>query len=157
MGGLFDFVCVSTRTPHGGASSYVQRSKRNRTGRNSSEVERPSRAADVTWRGDHGEYVKEPFNSTPIGVNSISFGSPHVHPMRRTCGEPKSHSEIKNNTHPEMLPLLCVSRDPARLPRHRHQLCRRRGGVPQRPGPVHRPTRSVRTQRAVEFQMAHLA
>ena len=28
---------------------------------------------------------REPFNSTPMGVNSISFGSPHVCPMGRTC------------------------------------------------------------------------
>ena len=26
------------------------------------------------------------FNFTPIWVNSISFGSPHVRPMGRTCG-----------------------------------------------------------------------
>ena len=41
---------------------------------------------------------REPLNSTPMAVNSISFGSPHVRPMGRTCGEP---SEIKKNTHPE--------------------------------------------------------
>ena len=31
---------------------------------------------------------REPFNFTPMAVNSISFGSPHVHPMgvHRTCG-----------------------------------------------------------------------
>jgi len=30
----------------------------------------------------------KPFNSTPMGVNSISSGSPHVRPMgvHRTCG-----------------------------------------------------------------------
>ena len=26
------------------------------------------------------------FNYTPMGVNSISFGSPHVRPIGRTCG-----------------------------------------------------------------------
>ena len=34
----------------------------------------------------------EPYNITPMAVNSISFGSPHVRPMGRTCGEP---NEIK--------------------------------------------------------------
>ena len=29
---------------------------------------------------------REPFNSTPMGVNPISPGSPHVRPMGRTCG-----------------------------------------------------------------------
>ena len=47
----------------------------------------------------------EPFNSTPMGVNSISSGSPHVRPMgvHRTCGEP---DEIKKNTHPEYITAL---------------------------------------------------
>ena len=47
-----------------------------------------------------GEAYPEPFNFTPMGVNSISPGSPHVRPMgvHRTCGEP---DEIKKNTHPE--------------------------------------------------------
>jgi len=49
----------------------------------------------------------EPFNSTPMGVNSISCGSPHVCPMGRTCGEP---NEIKKNTHRKTSPLLSVSR-----------------------------------------------
>ena len=44
----------------------------------------------------------EPFNFTPMGVNSISFGSPHVRctPMwaLSTCGEP---NKIKKNTHPK--------------------------------------------------------
>ena len=40
----------------------------------------------------------EPFNSTPMRVNPISSGSPHVHPMGRTCGEP---DEIKKDTHPK--------------------------------------------------------
>ena len=37
---------------------------------------------------------REPFTSTPMGVNSIPFGSPHVRLMgvHRTCGEP---NEIK--------------------------------------------------------------
>ena len=35
-----------------------------------------------------GPKVREPFTSTPVGVNSISSGSPHVRPMgvHRTCG-----------------------------------------------------------------------
>ena len=41
---------------------------------------------------------REPFNSTPMGVNPISSGSPHVRPMGRTCGEP---DEIKKHTHPK--------------------------------------------------------
>ena len=32
-----------------------------------------------------------------MGVSSISFGSPHVRPMGRTCGAP---NETKKNTHP---------------------------------------------------------
>ena len=39
---------------------------------------------------------REPFNPAPIGVNSISSGSPHVYPTVRTCGEP---NKIKKNTH----------------------------------------------------------
>ena len=47
----------------------------------------------------------EPFNSTPVGVNSISSGSPHVRPMgvHRACGEP---DEIKKNTHPKNIPAV---------------------------------------------------
>ena len=45
----------------------------------------------------------EPFNYTPMAVNSISSGSPHVRPIGRTCGEP---DEIKKNTHPKISPLL---------------------------------------------------
>ena len=43
---------------------------------------------------------REPFNSTPMAVNSIPSGSPQVRPMgvHRTCGEP---DEIKKNTHPK--------------------------------------------------------
>ena len=48
---------------------------------------------------------REPFNFTPMGVNPISSGSPHVRctPMGRTCGEP---DEIKKNTHPEYFTAL---------------------------------------------------
>jgi len=45
----------------------------------------------------------EPFNFTPMGVNPISSGSPHVRPMGRTCGEP---DEIKKNTHPKIFTAL---------------------------------------------------
>ena len=47
----------------------------------------------------------EPFNSTPMAVNPISSGSPHVRPMgvHRTCGEP---DEIKKNTHPKKITAL---------------------------------------------------
>ena len=45
--------------------------------------------------------------STPpqMGVNSMSFGSPHVHPMWAfsSCGEP---NEIKKNTHPTNITAL---------------------------------------------------
>ena len=48
-----------------------------------------------------GSTRREPFNSTPMAVNSISPGPPHVRcaPMwaLSTCGEP---DEIKKNTHP---------------------------------------------------------
>ena len=46
-----------------------------------------------------------PFSFTPMRVNSISFGSPHVRPMGRTCGEP---DEIKENTHPKTITALFV-------------------------------------------------
>ena len=41
---------------------------------------------------------REPFNFTPMGVNPVSSGPPHVRPIGRTCGEP---DEIKKNTHPK--------------------------------------------------------
>ena len=47
--------------------------------------------------------IFEPFNFTPMAVNPISFGSPHVRPMGRTCGEP---DEIKKNTHPKYFTAL---------------------------------------------------
>ena len=46
---------------------------------------------------------REPFNFTPMAVNSISSGSPHVRPKGRTCGEP---DEIKKNTHPKIFTAL---------------------------------------------------
>ena len=46
-----------------------------------------------------------PFYFTPMGVNSISSGSPHVRPMRVhcTCGEPDG---IKKSTHPKYVTAL---------------------------------------------------
>ena len=41
---------------------------------------------------------REPYNFTPVGVNPVSSGSPHVRPMGRTRGEP---DEIKKNAHPK--------------------------------------------------------
>ena len=38
-----------------------------------------------------------------MGVNSISFGPPHVRPLGYTCGEP---NEIKKNTHPKNICLF---------------------------------------------------
>ena len=58
--------------------------------------------AGLDWRTRHG-----PFNSTQMGVNSISFGPPHVRPMGRTCGEP---DEIKYVPTRKMLPLFLVTR-----------------------------------------------
>ena len=54
----------------------------------------------------HGGTRPEPFNFTPMGVNSISFGSPHVGPIwaLSTCGEP---DEIKKNTHPKNTTAPC--------------------------------------------------
>ena len=46
---------------------------------------------------------RQPFNSTPMAVNSISLGSPHVRPMGRTCAGP---NEIKKNTHPKNITTL---------------------------------------------------
>ena len=57
---------------------------------------------DAEWPEASGTRP-EPFNSTPMGVNSILSGSPHVRPMGRTCGEP---DEIKKNTHPKYFTAL---------------------------------------------------
>ena len=51
--------------------------------------------ADGEWILD--EVRTKPFNSTPMGVNLMSFGSPHVRPMGCTCGWA---GEIKKSTHP---------------------------------------------------------
>ena len=71
---------------------------------------RPFPCAGASWMGACSSWTsctrswtawrtrREPFNFTPMGVNPISSGSPHVRPMRRTCGEP---DEIKKNTHPK--------------------------------------------------------
>ena len=68
--------------------------------------------ADADAADGHQRYgtPPEPFNVTPMGVNSIPSGSPHVRPMgvHRTCGEP---DEIKKNTHPKCVTAL--SRDQA--------------------------------------------
>ena len=45
----------------------------------------------------------DPFTFTPMGVNSISFGSPHVRPTGRTCGEP---NEIRKIPTRRILPAL---------------------------------------------------
>ena len=69
---------------------------------------------------------REPFISTPMGVDSISFGPPHVHPTGRTCGEP---NEIKKNTHPENVTALFLEQAPAplwRLSSNPRRLCSRR-------------------------------
>ena len=51
----------------------------------------------------------EPFNSTPMGANSIPSGPPHVRctPMgvHRACGA-WPPDEIKKNTHPKIIPAL---------------------------------------------------
>ena len=46
-----------------------------------------------------------------MGVKSISFGSPYVRPMGRTCGAPK---KIKNNTHPKNItaPFVALNQGP---------------------------------------------
>ena len=51
----------------------------------------------------HAPVRREPFNFTPMAVNSISSGSPRVRPMGRTCGEP---DEIKKNAHPKYFTAL---------------------------------------------------
>ena len=45
---------------------------------------------------------REPSNSTPAGVTSVSFGSPYL-PMGRACDEPNEIKKI--NTHRKMSPL----------------------------------------------------
>ena len=48
---------------------------------------------------------REPFDFTPMGVNPIPSGPPHVRPMwaLSTCGEP---DEIKENALPENITAL---------------------------------------------------
>ena len=58
---------------------------------------------------DGAALQREPFNFTPMAVNSVSSGSPHVRPMGRTCGEP---DEIKKNTHPKFFTALFRERTP---------------------------------------------
>ena len=62
------------------------------TGGTAYETERDVGSDDADAEGKR----REPFNFTPMGVNPISSGSPHVRPMGRTCGGP---DEIKKNTH----------------------------------------------------------
>ena len=54
----------------------------------------------------------EPINSTPMGVNSISSGSPHVRPKwaLSTCGKP---GEIKKNTNPKNITAPLCEQAPA--------------------------------------------
>ena len=61
--------------------------------------------AEAKLKGKNRGTRHRPFNSTPMGDNSISSGSPHVRctPMGRTCGEP---DEIKKNTHPKNITAL---------------------------------------------------
>ena len=101
----------------------------------------------------------EPFNSTPMGVNPISSGSPHVRPMgvHRTCGVP---DEIKKSTHPK--DMTALSRDqgrpgPADAQRTRQD---RAGQARQRtpagtssttPHPTQRPRAHVRVREPFNF------
>ena len=50
----------------------------------------------------------EPFNFTPMGVNSISFGSPHVRRMgvHRTCGR-RNQEKYHKKPHPNNVTGLC--------------------------------------------------
>ena len=64
----------------------------------------PKQAADLAASAN------ELFNFNPMGVNSISSGSPHVRPMwaLSTCGEP---GEIKKSTHPKNITALFREQD----------------------------------------------
>ena len=75
---------------------------------------KPGRAAACSARPTWGAAASaacrcgtrhEPFNFTPMGVNPISPGSPHVRPtgVHRTCEAP---DEIKKNTHPKNITAL---------------------------------------------------
>ena len=68
-------------------------------------VARMTAAANALVQGTRGE----PFNSTPMAVNPISSGSPHVRPMgvHRTCGEPDEFESRKIPTR-NILPLFFV-------------------------------------------------
>ena len=106
-GGQFGFVWLSTRTegPHGGASYvWCLTARRNQEKyppekhcRSFARSGTRGRQAGRPWRLSCTR--RKPFHSTPMAVNSISFGSPRVRPMGRTCGEP---NEIKKKYPPEM-------------------------------------------------------
>ena len=59
------------------------------------------------WHTAVGRTRREPHNVAPMGVNSISPGSPHVRPMgvHRTCGA-RPPGEIKKKTHPKNMTAL---------------------------------------------------
>ena len=96
---------------------------------------------------------REPFTSTPMAVNSISFGSPHGRPtlVHRTCGE---LNEIKKNIHLKNITLLFLRAGDTALnvllergaPLHLEpvrylSMQRRPGGAPLHRGPVRQVVR----------------
>ena len=83
----------------------------------------------------------EAFNSTPMGVNSISSGSPHARPMwaLSTCGEP---DEIKKNTYPKHITAPFRNQAPTkaarRVTRRTWRRCCRGPSPPSLTGGLHK-------------------
>ena len=112
VGVFLDFVSVQLGSPHVrpmwalatcGEPAEIELTIRVLTNhdvplRHPIELDRPS-STTACWRCTR----RGPFNFTPMGVNPISSGSPHVRPMGRTRGEP---DEIKKNTHPKSFTAL---------------------------------------------------
>ena len=111
------------REPHAGADEL------HGEGRPLPLVRRAVRHLRVHARG----YVSCAVQLHPMGVNSISFGSPHVRYMgvHRTCGGP---NEFKKNTHPKNMTALFGE-----------QVARRRGAERRWPRPW-RTTSKTRTR-----------
>ena len=89
---------------------------------------------------------REPFNFTPMAVNPISSGSPHVRPTGRTCGE---SDEIKKNTHPKHVTALFGEQvsSSSRTPTRR-RLVRPPAPSPRPPPQARSPPRRTRRRRS---------
>ena len=155
--GFLDFVRLTTRAegqtraPHG---VHVRGARRSRIDRRSRLFHRSS----PFFPGDDGDSYYDhviagyasravQFNLTTTGVNSTSFGSPHVRctPMGRACGEPNNQEKYPPEKH-LALRLFFVSR-------HGNST-RGRMSLGARPRP--RPTASPAVADENEYETAHV-